>query len=105
MWMDSVINVVLDWVFASPWERLLLCAETLAIMIGWTLAWRHRWTLKSSLADMQRKQDKLLDMMQKMVGQSEEKQKKILGVARASVMEATATVNKRAPHSDSVDMP
>ncbi len=74
-------------------------------MIGWPLAWRNRWTLKSSLDDMQRKQDKLLDMMQKMVGQSEGKQKKILGVARTSVMEATATVKKRAPRSDSVDMP
>ena len=121
--MDSVINVVLDWVFASPLERLLLCAETLAIMIGGPLAWWNRWTLKSNMktlksnvktlieeerydrADMQRKYDELLGMMRKMVGESEEKQKKILEVAHASVMEATATVNKRAAHSDSVDMP
>ena len=120
MGMDSVLNVVSDWVFASPWERLLLCAETIAIMIGGPLAWWNRWTFISHMktlveevkddraayqTDMQRKYDELLGMMRKMVGQSEEKQKKILEVARASVMEATATVNKRAPRSDSVDMP
>ena len=125
--MESVINVVSDWVFASPWERLLLCAETLAIMIGGPLAWWNRWTLISYMktlksnvktlieeerddraayqADMQRKYDELLGMMRKMVGESEQKQKKILEVAHASVMEATATVKKRAPRSDSVDMP
>ena len=121
--MDSVINAVSDWVFASPLERLLLCAETIAIMIGGPLAWWNRLTLKSYMktlqsnvktlveeekddradyqADMQRKYDELLGMMRKMVGQSEEKQKKILEVARESVMESTATVNKRAPRSDS----
>ena len=112
--MDSVISVVSDWVFASPWERILLCTETIAIMIGGPLAWWNRLTLKSYMktlieekkyhrADMQRKHDELLGMMRKMVGQSEEEQKKILEVAHASVMEATATVKKRAPRSDLED--
>ena len=121
--MEPVLNIIADWVFASPLERILLCAETIAIVIGGPLTWwnrrtliSHVKTLKSNVetlkngraadrADMQLKHDELLGMMRKMVGQSEEKQKKILEVARASVMEATATVNKRATRSDSVDMP
>ena len=106
------LSLFADWVFASLWERLLLCAETVAIMIGGPLAWWNRLTLKShigalrrDLADMRRKQDEILSMMGKMVGQPEEKQKKILEVAtmRASAMEATATVNKRAPRADESD--
>ena len=117
------ISLFADWVFASLWERLLLCAETVTIMIGGPLVWWHRWTLKSlvrslrcdladmrrkqndDLADMNRKQDKLLSMMREMVGRPEEEQKRILEVAtmRASAMEATATVNKRAPRADESD--
>ena len=57
------------------------------------------------MAGMNRKQDDLLSMMRKMVGQPEEKQKQILEVAtmRASAMEATASVNKRAPRTDESD--
>ena len=114
------ISLFTDWVFACPWERLLLCAETIAIMIGGPLAWWNRWTLKSQvralrcvqadmlqkqgadMAVMNRKQDDLLSMMRKMVGQPEEIQKQILEVAtmRASAMEAIATVNKRTPRAD-----
>ena len=103
------ISLFADWVSASLWERLLLCAETIAIMIGGPLAWWNRWTLKShvrdlrgDLADMHRKQDELLSMMRKMVGQPEEKQRQILEIATmcAPAMEATASVNLRSDESD-----
>ena len=59
----------------------------------------------ADMAVMNRKQDDLLSMMRKMVGQPEEKQKQILEVAtmRASAMEAIATVNKRTPRADESD--
>ena len=117
------ISLFTDWVFASPWERLLLCAETIVIMIGGPLAWWNRWTLKSNvqtlksnvqtlkcqmrkqqgaLTDMHRKQDELLNMMREMVGKPEEKQRHILEVAtmRASAMGATASVSVRPDESD-----
>ena len=110
------ISLFTDWVFASPWERLLLCAETIVIMIGGPLAWWNRWTLKSNvqtlkcqmrkqqgaLTDMHRKQDELLNMMREMVGKPEEKQRHILVVAtmRASAMGATASVSVRPDESD-----
>ena len=87
--------VLFDWVCASPWERLLLFAETVALVIGALWTWLHRNSLKAdnrSLKSDNRilkegnhdlkednkilsaKMDQMLSMMEEMRGENEAKQ-------------------------------
>lgn len=100
--MDWIISAIVAWFAASPWERLLLCAETFAIVVGGPLVFWHRLGLKGRVRNLQeltgslrgeiaelreqnsrlnQKADQLIELMKSMVGKSEEEQGKIVRLA------------------------
>ncbi|MXX89545.1 MAG: hypothetical protein F4213_20270 [Boseongicola sp. SB0677_bin_26] len=68
------LSMLVAWVWEHPWERGLLCAETAILVISSPLVWWHRWSLK-------KQNEKVLAMMEKMVGQTEEEQRRIVKAA------------------------
>ena len=106
---ETIICAVFAWFGESPWERLLLCAETATIVVGGPWAWLHRHSLKRQTQGLKRqtqglkrqnqdlmkevrdlrsdfnaKSDKLLELMGEMVGKPVAEQKQIVRHAALS---------------------
>lgn len=73
------------WILEHPLERVVLCVETVLLVIGGPLAWWHRIGLKKNIsslkadsADLKADMRKMIAMMQEMIDKPTEEQRQIL---------------------------